>query len=77
MFWRMFTRMERKIDDWFLQHLECRERQQKEFVKLDDFKDLEKNREKRWETYFFPHTHYPDELGGGVKILKQVVREGS
>jgi len=37
LFWRMFTRMEKKIDDWFQQHLECRERQEATYMKKRDF----------------------------------------
>ena len=48
LFWRMFTRMEKKIDDWFNQHLQCRERQMKEFVTHDSFENWKKGRDPLW-----------------------------
>lgn len=59
LFWRMFTRMEKKIDDWFMQHLQCRERQQKEFVKTKDFETWQKGRDPLWRR-LNRHGHDPE-----------------
>jgi hypothetical protein len=68
LFWRMFCRMEKKIDEWFEQHIKCRERQNLEFVKVKEFEEMKTDRKDRWDKHFFSHTHYPEEEGGGVKI---------
>ncbi|MDI6752789.1 MAG: LPXTG cell wall anchor domain-containing protein [Thermodesulfobacteriota bacterium] len=48
LFWRMFTRMEKKIDDWFSLHLGCRERQFKEFTNKKEFDEWKKGRDLLW-----------------------------
>lgn len=40
------------------------------YVALKEFEELKEDRIKRWDKYFFPHTHYPEETGGGVKIMR-------
>lgn len=64
-FWRMITRMEKKIDDWFQQHLECRERQAKEFVHRLEFEDWKKGRDGIWKRVH-GHKHDPE---GRVIVL--------
>jgi hypothetical protein len=59
LFWRMFTRMEKKIDEWFSQHLECRERQLKEFVKMDEFEKWQRGRDGIWRR-LHGHKHDPE-----------------
>lgn len=73
-FWRMITRMENKIDitenkidSWFLQHQECRERQQNEFVKVRDFEEWQKSRDLLWRR-INRHDHDP---GSGKVIITE------
>lgn len=68
LFWRMFTRMERKIDDWFDQHLQCRERQQKEFVHIKDFEIWQKGRDPLWRRL---NRHDHDPITGKVIITEE------
>ncbi|MFA4904485.1 MAG: hypothetical protein WC600_17260 [Desulfobaccales bacterium] len=67
-FWRMITRMEKKIDDWFNQHLECRERQNREFVKVKEFETWQKGREPLWRR-LNRHSHHPE--SGQVIITEE------
>jgi len=68
LFWRMFTRMENKIDAWFTQHLECRERQQKEFVKVKDFEKWQQGRDPLWKRL---NRHAHDPQTGKVIITEE------
>lgn len=67
LFWRMFTRMEKKIDDWFNQHLQCRERQMKEFVTNDTFNTWKKGRDPLWRR-LNRHSH---DSGSGKVIITE------
>jgi len=49
LFWRMITKMDGKIDGWFQEHLECRERQLKEFVRSQDFETWKVSRNELWK----------------------------
>ncbi len=60
LFWRMITKMDSKIDGWFQEHLECRERQLKEFVKDKDFQDWKGSRNELWKRI---NRHSHDEQG--------------
>lgn len=65
---QILLRLEAKVDSWFQQHLECRERQQNEFVKYRDFEDWQKGRNGPgglWETINH-HAHDP-KTGGVVR----------
>lgn len=67
LFWRMFTRLENKMDIWMKQHLECRERQHQEFVKITDFDQWKTGRK---DIYARIHGHKHDKDG------KVVITEG-
>ena len=67
LFWRMFTRVENKIDRWFDLHLECREKQQKEFVKVTDFDEWRKGRDPLWKRL---NRHGHDPQTGKVLITE-------
>lgn len=62
LFWRMITKMDRKIDSWFQQHLECRERQQEQLLTRREFRDWrdgwEPGRKELWGRVN-KHTHDP------------------
>lgn len=66
-FWRMFTRMEKKIDDWFQQHLECRERQAQMMIHRPEFEEWKKGREYIWKRL---HGHKHDADGQVVVVEK-------
>ena len=64
LFWRMLTRMEDKIDQWWREHLECRERQGQLFVTRGEFKEWKEGRRDLWERVN-RHKHAPN---GSVMI---------
>jgi len=68
LFWRIFTRMEGKIDAWFLQHLECRERQNREYVKANEFEAWKKSRDPLWRRL---NRHAHDPITGKVIITEE------
>lgn len=59
LFWRMLTRMEDKIDQWWREHLDCRERQGQLFVTRGEFKEWKEGRKELWER-INKHTHTPN-----------------
>lgn len=67
LFWRMFVRMEKKIDEWFAQHLECRERQRKEFASQEAFNEWQKGRDPLWKRL---NRHSHDAVTGKVIITE-------
>lgn len=74
LFWRMFSRVEKKLDGWLEVHEACRVRQENERREVLDrvesgLKNLQIKRETEWHDYFWPHIH--DEAGD-VKIPKVV-----
>jgi hypothetical protein len=56
LFWRMLTRMEEKIDQWWKEHMDCRERQGQLFVTRGEFKEWKEGRKELWER-INKHTH--------------------
>jgi hypothetical protein len=59
-FWRMFCRMEKKIDYWFQQHIECREKQQRDMIHRPEFDEWKKGRDHIWKRL---HGHKHDTEG--------------
>ncbi len=68
LFWRIFTRMEKKIDDWFAEHLKCREKQMSEFVKVKEFEDWKEGRDPLWRR-INRHSH---DVAGKVIITEDI-----
>ncbi len=65
------------VEKYVAEHLECQRTLVDKFPSLKMFEKLEKDRAKRWDQYFFPHTHYPEESDGGVKIPRNLkIEEG-
>ncbi len=64
-----FYRMCKKQDKFLEKYTACQLNLPDTYVNKEDYKAenerLNKDREKRWEKYFFPHTHHPT---GEVKI---------
>lgn len=58
-FWRMMSRMENKIDHWMEEHMQCRERQIKEFVTKSEFVDWKGGRTTLWRRVH-GHKHDPE-----------------
>jgi len=66
LFWRMMTRMEEKIDQWWKEHMECRQHQLENFVRRDEFQEWKQGRKDLWER-INKHTHAPN----GSVILRR------
>jgi len=73
---RWFLRgLKKALDESIRSHNECQVNLPKEYISKLEFEKLEKDRAKRWDKYFFPHTHYPEAEGGGVKIPRNILPE--
>lgn len=67
LFWHMFRRMEKKIDDWGQTHSECREHQLHLFLQKKDFSEWQqgpfdeykRGREHLWKR-INQHSHRPN-----------------
>jgi len=66
LFWRMLTRMEEKVDQWWKEHMDCRQRQMELFVRRDEFQEWKDGRRDLWER-INKHTHTPN----GSVILRR------
>ena len=49
LFWRIINKMDAKIDGWLQEHLGCRERQIREFVRANDFEAWKASRNELWK----------------------------
>ena len=60
-FWRLIRRIEEKQDQWFDIHMACRERQDKELVKKQDFEEWKSGRGQLWHRLLH-HGHRNDHV---------------
>jgi len=58
-FWRMLTRLEEKVDQWWREHAECKQRQMEQFVRRSEFQEWKDGRRDLWERLNY-HQHAPN-----------------
>uniref|UniRef100_A0A7V4G820 Uncharacterized protein n=1 Tax=Desulfobacca acetoxidans TaxID=60893 RepID=A0A7V4G820_9BACT len=66
LFWRLLARMEEKVDQWWREHTECRQRQMELFVRRDEFQEWKDGRRDLWER-LNRHQHAPN----GSVVIKE------
>ena len=59
LFWRMLTRLEEKVDQWWREHMDCRQRQMELFVRRDEFQEWKDGRRDLWDR-LNRHQHTPN-----------------
>ena len=61
------------------EHRKCQLESAQKFAEVDkinqDVEEIKKDRRDKWQRKFFPHTHYSNQEGGGVKIPLVIIKE--